>query len=103
MAGGGRAWAVSVECSSIRQKDIHPAVIVEIENHHPVAGGLEDVFLPGLATRDICGRQAGFDGEISEIHGDGWQVRLDARSRTRLTRRTGHPLEDCDHWSTEEQ
>jgi len=56
-----------IQCGSIHDEDVWPAVVVVVENSYAGAGGLDDVFLRLFIAGDNLELQAGFFGDVLKV------------------------------------
>ena len=73
MAGGILAAALAVHGGRVDQQNIHQAIVVEIENRNPVAGGFEDVTLVVGISRNIFRGQSGLGSDVPKVDCDRWE------------------------------
>src|SRR5258705_3172502 len=67
MICGARASGKSLELRAVDNKNIRPAIVVVIKNGYAGARSLDDVFLGGLAAKNIHHRKTGFLCHVREV------------------------------------
>jgi hypothetical protein len=60
----------SFETPAIHQKNIQPAVVVEIVESYAATGGLEEIFVLVLPTENRFGVEAGFARDVEKCHAE---------------------------------
>src|SRR5262252_2592095 len=62
----------SLETGAVDHKNVGPAIVIEVEGGNSAAGGLDDIALCLLPAVFGFSGQAGFFGDVNEVHpGDG--------------------------------
>ena len=65
--GGAFPDGKSFKLRAVDNKDVRPAIVVEIKDGNARTGSLNDVFLGGLAAKNIHHRKAGFLCHVREV------------------------------------
>jgi hypothetical protein len=61
---------VSFESRPINEKDVEPAIVIEIEKSGSAARGLQQVRVPLFSAENCFAVQAGFPRHVHELHGE---------------------------------
>src|SRR5258705_8499904 len=79
--GGTFAGGKSFEFRAVDNKDVRPAIVVVIKDGNARTGSLNDVFLGGLAAKNIHHRETSFLRDVSEVRqGFTWLRSLKTRT-----------------------